>query len=59
MKKKAIFWIILIVVIAVIALLLYFHYLPLWVGITTIVSFGCSAVVGWIAKALYNKYIKG
>lgn len=55
MKKKYVFWIIVLAVILVI--LFCSHYFPLWVSVTNLIVFGAGCVVGWIAKKLYEKYI--
>lgn len=55
-KKKIIFWC--IVILAVIVVIVFMKFSPLWVSLTTVVSFGAGAVIGWVAKILYDKYIK-
>ena len=56
MKKKIIFWV--IVVVLLIGLGLWLKYTSFGVTIVTIlVGFG-GLVVGWIAKILYDKYVK-
>lgn len=55
-KKKIIFGSIIVVI--VIAIIVFMKFAPLWVSLTTVVSFGVGAVVGWIAKVLYDKYVK-
>lgn len=55
-KKKIIFWS--IVAVLIIAVIVFMKFAPLWVSLTTVISFGAGAVVGWVAKILYDKYIK-
>lgn len=57
MKKKTIIWVAIIVAV-VIGALVYMHYTPVWVSISSVVSLAIGVVVGWIAHVLYNKYIK-
>ena len=57
MKKKTIIWVAIIVAV-VIGVLVYMHYIPVWVSISNVVSLAIGVVVGWIAHVLYNKYIK-
>lgn len=45
--KKWIFWV--IVAIAIAALFLFVNFAP---------SFTCGAVIGWLAKYLYDRYVK-
>ena len=56
MKKKIIFWV--IIVVLLIGLGLWLKYTSFGVTIVTIlVGFG-GLVIGWIAKILYDKYVK-
>ena len=57
MKKKLI--ITAIIVAVIVGVMLYMHYTPFWVNLTTVVSFGVGAVVGWVAHMVYDKYFKG
>lgn len=56
MKKKLI--IAAIVIAIIVGVMLYLHYIPFWVNLTTVVSFGVGAVVGWVAHMVYNKYFR-
>lgn len=56
MKKKLI--IAAIVIAIIVGVMLYMHYTPFWVNLTTVVSFGIGAVVGWVAHMVYNKYFR-
>ncbi|MCQ1546107.1 hypothetical protein NN761_11050 [Bacteroides clarus] len=56
MKKKLI--ITAIIVAVIVGVMLYMHYTPFWVNLTTVVSFGVGAVVGWVAHMVYNKYFR-
>lgn len=56
MKKKYIFWI--IVIIAVIVVIIYTHYVPVWTSISNIIAGGIGIVLGWVGHILYEKYIK-
>ena len=56
MKKKLI--IAAIVIASIVGVMLYMHYTPFWVNLTTVVSFGVGAVVGWVAHMVYNKYFR-
>lgn len=56
MKKKLI--IAAIVLAIIVGVMLYMHYTPFWVNLTTVVSFGVGAVVGWVAHMVYNKYFR-
>lgn len=56
MKKKLIIAAIIIAII--VGVMLYMHYTPFWVNLTTVVSFGVGAVVGWVAHMVYNKYFR-
>lgn len=57
MKKRQIIFIAIIVAI-VVGLCVAAHYLPVWVSVTTVISFLVGAVSGWFAKVLYDKYVK-
>ena len=56
MQKKLIFAAIVIAII--VGVMLYMHYTPFWVNLTTVVSFGVGAVVGWMARVVYDKYFR-
>lgn len=56
MKKRLIIAAIIIAII--VGVMLYMHYTPFWVNLTTVVSFGVGAVVGWVAHMVYNKYFR-
>lgn len=53
--KKKVFWMILvgIVIIAV----LFVHYAPVWISVTSVISVAVGCIVGWLAHVLYNRYI--
>lgn len=57
MKKKQIFW--LIIGLIVVAVIVFVKVVPVWASLTGVVSFAVGCVVAWIAKVLYDKYIKG
>lgn len=38
--------------------MLYMHYTPFWVNLTTVASFGVGVVAGWVAHVVYDKYFK-
>nr|DAR05937.1 MAG TPA: putative integral membrane protein [Bacteriophage sp.] len=38
--------------------MLYMHYTPFWVNLTTVASFGVGVVAGWVARLVYDKYFK-
>ena len=56
MKKKLI--IAAIVIAIIVGVMLYMHYTPFWVNLTTVVSFGVGVVAGWVARLVYDKYFK-
>ncbi len=56
MKKKLI--IAGIVIAIIVGVMLYMHYTPFWVNLTTVVSFGVGVVAGWVARLVYDKYFK-
>lgn len=56
MKKNLIIAAIIITVI--VGVMFYMHYTPFWVNLTTVVSFGVGAVVGWAARMVYDKYFR-
>lgn len=56
MKKKLI--IAAIVIAIIVGVMLYMHYTPFWVNLTTVVSFGVGVVAGWVARVVYDKYFK-
>lgn len=56
MKKKIIFWV--IVVVLAIGLGLYLKYASFGATVITIVVCACGVVVGWLAKYLYDRYVK-
>lgn len=56
MKKKLI--IAAIVIAIIVGVMLCMHYTPFWVNLTTVVSFGVGAVVGWVAHVIYDKYFR-
>lgn len=56
MKKKLI--IAAIVIAIIVGVMLYMHYTPFWVNLTTVVSFSVGAVVGWVAHMVYDKYFR-
>lgn len=56
MKKKIIFWV--IVVVLLIGLGLWLKYTSFGVTVVTILVGIGGIVTGWIAKLLYDKYVK-
>ncbi len=56
MKKKLIITAILVAII--VGVMLYMHYTPFWVNLTTVVSFLVGIVAGWVAHIVYGKYFK-
>lgn len=56
MKRTIIF--IAVIVAIIVALCVATHYLPVWFSITTVVAFLVGGVCGWLAKVLYDKYVK-
>lgn len=56
MKKKIIFWA--IVIVLLIGLGLWLKYTSFGVTLVTILVGAAGLVVGWIAKILYDKYVK-
>lgn len=56
MKKELI--ITAIIVAVIVGVMLYMHYTPFWVNLTTVVSFGIGVVAGWVAHVVYGKYFK-
>lgn len=56
MSKKFFFWIVIFAII--IGLLVYAHYVPIWVSITNIIMAIGGIVVGWMARVLYVKYFE-
>ena len=52
MKKKLI--IAAIVIAIIVGVMLYMHYTPFWVNLTTVVSFGVGVVAGWVARVVYD-----
>lgn len=53
MKKKQIFW--LVVVAIIIVALVFVKCAPFWVSINALVSFAAGVVIGWWAKMFYDK----
>ena len=56
MKKRIIFWV--VVVIVLVGLGLWLKYTSFGVTVVTIIVGLCGIVLGWIARMLYCKYIK-
>lgn len=56
MKKKIVFWA--IVIVLLIGLGLWLKYTSFGVTLVTILVGAAGLVVGWIAKILYDKYVK-
>lgn len=56
MKKKIIFWA--IVIVLLIGLGLWLKYTSFGVTVVTILVGAAGLVAGWIAKILYDKYVK-
>ena len=55
MKKKIIFWS--VVVVLLIGLGLWLKYTSFGVAIVTILVGLCGVAVGWLGKVLYDKYV--
>ncbi len=56
MKKRVI--VLAIVIAVIVGVMLYMHYTPFWVNITTVVSFAIGAVAGWVSNVVYRRYFK-
>lgn len=56
MKKNLI--ILAIAIAVIIAVILYMHYVPVWINLQNIVVFAADAVVGVLGLYTYNKYFK-
>jgi Flp pilus assembly protein TadB len=56
MKKNLI--ILAIAIAVIIAVILYMHYVPVWINLQNIVVFAAGAVVGVLGLYTYNKYFK-
>ena len=56
MKKNLI--ILAIAIAVIIAVILYMHYVPVWINLQNIVVFAVGAVVGVLGLYTYNKYFK-
>ena len=56
MKKNLI--ILAIAIAVIIAVILYMHYVPVWINLQNIVVFVAGAVVGVLGLYTYNKYFK-
>lgn len=56
MKKNLI--ILAIAIAVIIAVILYMHYVPVWINLQNIVVFTAGAVVGVLGLYTYNKYFK-
>lgn len=56
MKKKQIFW--LVVVAIIIVALVFVKCAPFWVSVNALVSFAAGVVIGWWVKMFYDKYIR-
>lgn len=54
--KKIIFWV--VVAILVVGLGLYFKYASFGATLITIIVGAVGIIVGWLAKYLYDKYVK-
>lgn len=54
--KKIIFWV--VVAVLVIGLGLYLKYASFGATVITIVVGACGVAVGWLAKYLYDRYVK-
>lgn len=54
--KKIIFWV--TVAILVIGLGLYLKYASFGAAVITIVVGACGVAIGWLAKYLYDRYVK-
>ena len=57
MKKKTIIWIA-VAVLAVIGILLYMHYIPVWVSLSNLVVAVGGVIAGWILHILHILYVK-
>ena len=56
MRKKQIFW--LIVALSVVALIVFVKVVPAWVSLTSVISFGCGVVLGYLGKMFRDKHVK-
>ncbi|QIG64743.1 hypothetical protein SJC03_65 [Bacteroides phage SJC03] len=56
MKKKLI--ILAIVIAVIVAVMLYMHYIPIWINLQNIVVFAVGVIVGVLGFYTYNKYFK-
>ena len=56
MKKRVI--VLAFVIAVIVGVMLYMHYTPFWVNITTVVSFAIGAVAGWVSNVVYLRYFK-
>lgn len=56
--KKKLFWILAVALAAILLCSAYFKLLPYWASTLSVVTFAVGAVAGWVAKILYDKYIK-
>ena len=56
MKKRVI--VLAIVIAVIVGVMLYMHYTPFWVNITTVVSFSIGTVAGWVSNVVYRRYFK-
>ena len=56
MSKKQIFW--LIVALAVVMLIIFVKMVPAWVSLTSVISFGCGVVLGFLGKMFRDKHVK-
>lgn len=54
--KKIIFWV--VVAILVVGLGLYLKYAPFGATIITVIVGAVGIIAGWLAKYLYDKYVK-
>lgn len=56
MKKKIIFWV--VVAVVIIALGIYLKYTSFGVTVVTVIVGLGGIVAGWLAKMLYDRYVK-
>ena len=54
MKKKIIFWV--VVVVLLVGIVLYVHYVRPISVLVNVLVLGVGAVLGWVSHILYGKY---
>ncbi len=56
MKKKVLIWTA-VFILVVIAMLVYAHFVPVWVSFGNVMGFSVGIILGWVAHILYVKYV--